>query len=272
MTTSSKIIDRNISLVLDSNGSQIIGQDPNNQSQFSVQFDEAIVIPKHALNPTLEVDSATIINNEPNFTVESTFTYNNRPLTVPIGNWGVSELEDYMNALIQTAPGTTADVITLKGIKAIAKIQITSTAALNLEDDFLPVLGFEASQMDIQPNTTTTGNLNAKVAALSYYLISSDILSDGIRFNNNYNSILAQIEITQQPGSAIIFAPINPALIPVEELKGSIRSRIQVRLLTSDLKPANTLGESWSCRVRIKWKELQEITVANVHPIQQPPH
>jgi hypothetical protein len=264
-----EIVQRNISLVLDSGdeGVQLIGPDPNNKSQFNVQFDEPITIPVHAINPTIEVDEAIIYNNEPNFVSISEFKYDGLPYYVPIGNWGLNELSEFMTFLIRDLPANSTDKIQITGVDAISQVQVLSTKNIEfVSTNFFDVLGFSATQNPILGGKTTLGDNKAKVNAIDYYLIACDIVSNGIRYNNDYNQIVAQVAITQETGSAIIYAPIQPALIPMDEAKGMIRSRVQARLLNNRLEPANTNGESWSVRLRIKWSEIHRFDVSNLDP------
>lgn len=262
-----EIVQRNISLVLDSGdeGVQLIGSDPNNKSQFNVQFDEPIIIPTHAINPTIEVDEAIIFNNEPNFVSSSVFRYDGVSYSVPIGNWGLNELSTFMTNLIK--PLYPTDKIQITGVDAIAQVQVLSTKNIEfVSTNFFDVLGFTVGQNPIVGGVITLGNNKGKVNAIEYYLIACDIVSNGIRYNNDYNQIVAQVAITQETGSAIIYAPIQPALIPMDEAKGLIRSRVQARLLNNRLEPANTNGESWSVRLRIKWSEIHRFDVSNLDP------
>jgi hypothetical protein len=261
-----EIIDRNISLVLDSSdaGVQIVGNDPENKATFNVQFDEPITIPIHAIHPTIEVDEAIVFNNEANFVTDTPYTYDGQPFILPLGNWGLDELSAFMTTQIEPAYAT--DKIQFNGIDAISQVQVLSTKNLILSQNFYDVLGFTALQNPITGGEITLGTNKARVNAIDYYLIGCDIVADGIRYNNNYNQIVAQVAITQENGSAIIYAPIQPSLIPMDEAKGTVRNKIQARLLNSRLEKANTRGENWSVRFRIRWKEIKHFDVYGLDP------
>ena len=58
--------------------------------------------------------------------------------------------------------------------------------------------------------------LAPKIAAfnqVNYFLIASDLVQKGIRFNNRYNQVITQVLIDVAPGSQITATPFNPVEI-----------------------------------------------------------
>jgi hypothetical protein len=87
----------------------------------------------------------------------------------------------------------------------------------------------------LAPNTAAFNQIN-------YFLIGSDLVRQGIRFNNTYAGVIAQVLIDVSPGSQIVSTPFNPSKIQCDELIGSKRSNLRFRLSDDKLRPVNTNG------------------------------
>lgn len=287
-----QIVTKEIVLVFDSAGlgsTNIDPLKPGSESIFNVQFDEPLTIPTDAIDPILEVQEAIIFNTNPNLVNGSTFKIGTAPYIIPPGNWGTQELESEMNSIANlpkvqiVTGGDFVPAIQITGVDAQNKVRVTfntqkegTTPALTLTlgSELLTIIGFDISQNQITVppgggSESETGNNQAEIQALNYYLIASDIVADGIRFNNDYQQIIAQVAIDANPGSAIIYRPVIPATMPVDELIGATRSSIQMRLLKNNLTLANTGGESWNVRVAIRYKLMVHLDVTNPNPTKK---
>jgi len=131
----------------------------------------------------------------------------------------------------------------------------------NVYVDFQPpntpreIIGFDALQYgpmigtpvnELAPNVAEFNQVN-------YFLIASDLVQKGIRFNNRYNQVITQVLINVSPGSQIISVPFNPAKSDAQDLAGSKRSVLRFRLTDDKLRPVNTNGEYWTARVVIRY-------------------
>ena len=58
-----------------------------------------------------------------------------------------------------------------------------------------------------------TGENIPKFNSLNYYLIQSNIVSNGIRINSKYQSIIAKIKITCEPNQQNIYDPMNSTIV-----------------------------------------------------------
>jgi hypothetical protein len=268
MNTSVEFINKEISLVFDSasTGVQILGPDPNNKAEFSVRFDEPLTLPPHGIDCTLQTDEVIVTNNNPNLTEPSDFTYDGVTYTIPVGLWSVSELEDEMNFLI----GATDTDIKLTGVQAIGKVRIYSKLVLDfpggVSNQLVTLLGLTIGQLPIAAADTILGNNIAQFNVQDSYVVSTDLVSNGIRFNNDYAQVISVVHITTGAGGLIVFTPVQPAIIPTPELLGVTKSRIEMRLLKNDLTPVDTRETNWSARVRVRWKEMRKIDVLNEEP------
>jgi hypothetical protein len=272
--TTVEFLQKEISLVFDSgsSGVQILGPDPNNKAEFNVRFDEPLSLPPHGIDCTLQTDEVIVTNANPNLTEPSDFTYNGITYTIPVGLWSVSELEDEINFLIADLPKPTKQDthVTLTGVQALGKVRIYNELGLTFpsptSNQLVTLLGLSVGQLPIPSNTTILGDNLAQFDVQDSYVVSTDLVSNGIRFNNDYAQVISVVHITTGAGGLIVFTPVQPAIIPTPELLGVLKSRIQLRLLKNDLTPVDTRGTDWSARVRIKWKEIRKIDVLNEEP------
>jgi hypothetical protein len=274
MTSTVEFINKEISLVFDSgsSGVQILGPDPNNKAEFSVSFDEPLTLPAHGIDCTLSTDEVIVTNNNPNITEPSDFTYNGITYTIPIGLWSVSELEDEMNFLIAPLPVPIVEDthVTLTGVQALGKVRIYNELGLDFpggsSNQLVTLLGLAVGQLPIPAGTTILGDNIARFDVQDSYVVATDLVSNGIRFNNDYAQVISVVHITTGAGGLIVFTPVQPAIIPTPELLGITKSRIEMRLLNNDLSPVDTRQTDWSVRVRIKWKEVRRLDILNMQP------
>jgi hypothetical protein len=249
-------------------------------SSFEIQLDDAIKVPKDAVNTTVSVEEATVWWTVPNIITGDNDTFyvygdDNQAIPVPqlftvVIPQGLYDLTLLNNALLSglealgarqvDALSNPLPLITLSPDTATQKVVIRFNYA-NVYVDFQPVdtprelLGYDALQYG--PYIGAPLNILApNVAALNtvnYFLLASDLVQKGIRFNNQYNQVISQILIDVAPGSQIVSTPFNPAKTDSQELAGAKRSNLRFRLTDERLRPVNTNGEHFSARVVIRY-------------------
>ena len=246
-------------------------------SSFEIQLDDAIKIPRDALNVNVSVEEATVWWVVPNIItgVNDTFYVfgdiqggGTQLFTVVIeqGLYDLAGLNNSLQSGLETLGAKTLD-----GINPLPLVSLTADDATqkviirynytNVYIDFTQsdtpriLLGFESLQYgpfagapinDLAPNV-------AQLNTVNYFLIASDLVQKGIRFNNRYNQIVSQVLINVAPGSQIVSTPFNPAKISAQELAGANRSVLRFRLTDDALRPVNTNGESWTARIVIRY-------------------
>lgn len=271
-----KLIKKTISMVFTSDpsqGARQIGTNPNSYDAFQVQFDEPIHIPKDAIECTLKVDSTVIWNNEANVTPQNNTLRVTGPNTsdvvtvfdivIPEGSYSVSDFNQTVQTLLanQGAKISPDPIISITPDEATQKIDIrlnyiTSVVDFTQPNSCFNLLGFLSTSIIGPPSIAGESFLapnEANFNVINYYLIASDLVSQGLRFNNTYRQIINQTEINVRPNSQIVSTPFNPAIIPCQELIGQLRSNVSFRLLKDDLSPANTRGEYYSLRMTINY-------------------
>ena len=281
----------------------IITSDPNqgatnvsqNGSRFTVKLEEAIEIPKDALNCTLSVEESTVWWTVPNIiTGENDKLYVTGPtqanpavdqtavLTIPLGLYDAPGLNESIQNLLENAGFQTTDgvpaiskpVFTITTDEATSKIIIrfeypTTEIDFSQPDTMRDILGFDA--LVYGPYIGAPQNIPAPNVAgfntVNYFLIHSDLVQQGIRFNNNYNQTIAQVLIDVAPGSQIVSKPFNPAKSDCNRLAGSRIDRFNVWLTDDSQREVNTNNEYFTARIVIRWLHphfLHDNTVKSV--------
>jgi hypothetical protein len=272
-----KLVKKSIAMVFSSDpaqGARQIGTNPNSYDAFQVQFDEPIHIPKEAIECTLEVDSTVIWNNEANVVagVNDTLRVTGPnvsdvvtvfDIVIPEGSYSVSEFNQSVQTLLanQGSKVTPNPIFNITPDEATQKIDIrlnyiTSVVDFTQPNSCFNLLGFLSTSILGPPSIPGESFLapnEANFNVINYYLIASDLVSQGLRFNNTYRQIINQSEISAKPNSQIVSTPFNPAIITCPELINQVRSNVTFRLLKDDLTAANTRGEYFSLRLSINY-------------------
>ena len=117
------------------------------------------------------------------------------------------------------------------------------------------ILGFNSAVYGpyINAPVNILADTTAAFNTVNYFLIHSDIVSKGVRFNNTYNQTIAQVLINVAPGSQIVSTPFNPARSDASDLAGSRRSNLRFWLTDDQDRPVNTNNENWSARIVIHY-------------------
>jgi hypothetical protein len=277
-----KLVKREIALVLDSDENAGALNKTTDGSTFSVQFNQPILIPKNAINPTLDVEESAVWFSTPNIfdgstgeTPNNTFRVNDitntYDLTIPQGVYDIPAIKTAINDAYTDASGITSEFLQVLrlneatgktelavglGVGYIEFVSPNSIATILgfLEDTQYTQGGGATSILYVSPNIPQVNSVN-------FYLIQCDIVDRGIRFNNNYNQIIETILIDVAPGEQILTRPYHPPTSMIENIVGNSITKIRVSLLTDSLLPANTGGENYYIRLSLKWYEQIEIHI-----------
>ena len=275
------LVPEELNFIVTSDPTQGAKNVSKNGSRFTVRLEEAIEIPKNAMNVSLSVPEATVWWTVPNIiTGENDRLYVTGPtqanpaaiqssvLTIPLGLYDASGLNETVQNLLENAGYQTTD-----GVPAISKPiftfttdEATSKIIIRFEYptvsiDFTPIdtprdiLGFNA--LVYGPYVTAPQNITAPNVAgfntVNYFLLHSDLVEQGIRFNNSYNQTMAQVLIDVAPGSQIVSKPFNPAKSDCSRLAGSRIDTFSVWLTDDAQREVNTNNEYFTARISIRW-------------------
>lgn len=273
-------VPEEISLIVSSDPAAGAINKTNDGSYFEIQLDgEGIHLPKDAINVNVAVEEATVwwtipniitgVNDLIRITGENdqggTGTFN---IILPQGLYDLSGLNQAIITGLENAGALTVDgngnsisLISLEADDATQKVRIrfnTAQAAIyfNIGQTPREILGFESNQYGPFPGSYPTSVLAENTAAfnqVNYFLLHSDLVNKGIRFNNSFNQTIAQILIDVAPGSQIISKPFNPAKCNGQELAGSRRTNLRFWITDDKQRPVNTNGEYFTARIVIHY-------------------
>lgn len=274
-----KLVKREIALILDSDTNSGAINKSVDGSTFDVALDQPILIPKNAINATLEVIESAVWYNTPNIfdgstgeTPNNTFRVNDvlntYDLTLPQGIYDIPGIKKGINQAYKDASGSTSDFLQILRLNNAtgktelavglgnAYIEFVSPNSVGIILGFLENIqytegGGPTPILYVSPNIPQINSVN-------YYLIQSSLADRGIRFNNNYNEIVETILIDVGPGEQILTRPYHPPTCSIDKIVGNPISRIRTSLLTDSLENANTGGENYTLRMSLKWYEPVE--------------
>jgi len=269
-------IEREISLIVSSDkdvGAKNISTDG---SSFSLNFGgDGINLPRSAQNVTVAVESASVWWNIGNIKagvndklyIKGPNTSNiatDFEITIAPGLYDLDELEQAIHRELENKGAWTTDapIIELNPDEATQKVEIKVNYPV-VEIDFTQpntmreILGFNSVVLTapVAPYTHVANNV-AEFNSIEYFLIHTDLVSQGIRYNGSYNQTVAQVLIDVPAGSQIVSQPFNPPKIQAPEL----RTKSDLRFWITDHKnrAIDTNGEVWGCRVSIRYLEWLE--------------
>lgn len=272
------MVPEEVSFIVSSDPSQGARSLSPDGSRFEIQFDDSLKIPKDALNVNVSVQEATIWWVSPNvITGENDMMYifgdndsgGSELFTIRIeqGLYDLSGLNQAIISGLEAAGAKTVDgsgnslpLITFTADDSTQKVVLRLNYP-NAYVDFQPIdtpreiMGFDAEQYGpeaaaplniLAPNTAAFNQIN-------HFLIHSDLVNRGIRYNNAYNQTIAQVLIDVSPGSQIVSTPYHPAKTSGRSLRGTSRTNIRFWLTDDKQRAVNTNGEYWTARVVIEY-------------------
>jgi hypothetical protein len=270
----SVLIPREISYLFSSaveNGAENVSADG---SKFSIVLSTPIQIPKASMYCYLSVTQANIWNTSPNIAVafannkfEFTTTNVGNPgthnITIPDGLYSVSALNGFLSTTFVNLllPN---NLISLSGDSATGKTILTFLEAgdsvdFTVVNSVREVLGFDSRISPLAPQAAGFSDFSDNIGVfnrVNSYLITSNMISNGIPLNGGGAGILASVPIDENPGSQISYSPDNPISIDASELIGNSKLNLNFSLKDQELRNTPTAGEDWSFVVSIKYGVL----------------
>jgi len=275
-------VQEEISLIVSSDPDAGAINKSSDGSHFEIQLDgEGVQLPKDAVNANVSVEESTVWWVVPNIITgqnDTMYIFGDNDsggtelftIVIPQGLYDLSGLNQAILAELESAGAKTQDagnplpLINLTADDATQKVRLRFNYT-NVYVDFSQaqtmreILGFNAEQYGpypsaplsiLAPNTASFNQVN-------YFLIHSDLVNKGIRFNNTYNQTIAQVLINVAPGSQIVSTPYHPARCNAQELAGTKRTNLRFWLTDDKQRAVNTNGEAWSARIVISyWRPM----------------
>jgi hypothetical protein len=120
---------------------------------------------------------------------------------------------------------------------------------LGFDSRLAPLVGQAAGWNEFSDGPASFNRVNS-------YLLTTNLISDGVPTNNTAAGILANVPITAAPGSQINYAPQTPTRVNANELIGASKLNFRFSLLDQELRPTNTQGEVWTLLLTIRYNVL----------------
>jgi len=255
--------------------------------KFEVRLDKPVSIPPSAVDVSIECVGANIWYTTPNIAAE----YNNNTLylfygeiavpvtiVIPDGLYGA----DTLNATIRRAISA-IDIPGAGGLKfASTSIQISSNPAtqrivITLADNLgmfadplatnnvADTLGFTSDINATYTGQHFEGDSVAKLNRINSYLLHTDLVNDGISINSSFDSILAEIQLTADPGDLLTYRPYIPYRISGKHLKYGTKDNLTFYLTDELNRPIDTFGENFSFTIVIRYKIYEHATMLQLN-------
>lgn len=240
-------------------------------SAFTAKFDsDPLIIDKRATNCVLYVNDAEVTYTFPNVREDInnklTLIYNDGinpviqyDLAIPKGLYSLQELSDEIQVQLFNFAGYpfSSALIELLANEATQKVQIKYnfdyiTIDFTAADSLAPLLGFEYTTYTGAANSYAIAPNVAELNTTKYLIVACDLVDEGLRLNNTYDSYIARILIDADPGSQILFRPQIKTNITSLNLVGNQVTSTRVRLLDQNGDEVDTNGETFSVNVVIE--------------------
>ncbi len=241
-------------------------------SQFEVNTDEPIVIPSEATNCELFVSSASVWNVVPNI-LDSGPDQNNQfyieiaavnyVAVIPQGLYDLNTLEAAIERDLENqgaAVGTFSFLPDDPTQKVVIRINVAG-----IQIDFTPadtprnLLGFN-SQL-LPPGGVSVGvesfvaDEEAAFNNIDFFLIHSDLCSEGIRLNGEFNQAIAKVDILDTGvGELITNQYFVPVVCECSYLIGAMRKSWRIWLTDQNNERVNTQGEFFNAQIVIQYR------------------
>lgn len=269
----SVLVPEEVSFIISSNPENGASNVSADGHYFEINLEDALQIPTEALNVNLSVQESTIWWTIPNIvTGQNDKLYITGPnksdistnfvITIPQGLYDLTGLNQTIQRELESANAKIAPdpLISITGDEATQKVEIrfnyTATSIdFTQSNTIREIIGFNSEVVGpfvTIPNTVLAPNV-ANFNTVNYFLIHSDLVGRGIRFNKEYNQTIAQVLIDTSPGSQIVSKPFNPSKINCQELAGSTRKKLRFWLTDDKNRPVNTNNEYYSARIVIDY-------------------
>lgn len=231
-------------------------------SSFSVFLSKGVFVPEDAKYCWMVCQNAEIWNTVPNIItgVNDKLYFEDGGgavlITIPEGLYNIELLNNEIDRQLVDA-GRTSGTVTIFGNDATQKTVIQFNAIddsldWNPADTVRDILGFNAGVIiATSPGELFDGDVVANFNNIDSFLVHCDLISHGLRVNNNYNQAVASVPITSPAGLQIIYEPQNPPEIPSNELIGQKKNTIRCFLTDSNNNLVNTFNENYLFRIVI---------------------
>jgi hypothetical protein len=233
-------------------------------STFDVILDRPVAIPKEAVYATVEIRSSSIpwtIPNISSFLGNNQFIINDNGtpynLVIPDGLYSLDTLANTIARELQNAGGDPsiisflADSATQRVVIAFNSANVVITFSANT---MYEILGWNLNDVVTAPiDSSVTAPNVAQFNQITSFIITSNLVSNGIPVNNTFAGVLANILILVPPGSINNVEPYNPQKVDASQLIGKVQNQITFRLRDQLNRIVEISEEVWNFVLVIKY-------------------
>lgn len=256
------LVEKNVVLLVASNDTAN-GVTTNTDGNYvRVITNDAIKIPLNALYCYMTVPEVTLWYNTPNISaalgnnkIYYSYLAGSYTMTLTDGLYDLDLLNQEIATDLTNEAGIPSDLFELVANSATQKCSIHFNYAdtqidFTQADTCREILGFDS--VSVPSGTTTTGESYyeatniAAFNSINYFLIKSDIISQGLRVNTFRGNIIDRVMINVSPGSQIVQRKENPERIECSDLIGTSIRDFYVKVLDQNGDDVTLLGEDFS--------------------------
>lgn len=223
-------------------------------------------IPREAKVATVELNNATVWNtiynissNKQNNKFRFTELGTDYDVTFSDGLYDLSALNTALNREL-TAQGLASGIVTLQGDDATQKVVViwttlTQSIDFTIADSCRTILGFDSavySSGAVTPGYTIAPN-SALFNLIDYYLINSDLVTDGIMINGKYQSVISKMPIQAPVGSQSVYIPYNPIKTDISNRIGTVIQKMYC-YITDQNGGELELTDDWSFDIIVRYQ------------------
>jgi len=263
-----------ITFLADSNPNNGAVNINNIGSQFAINLQTPLSIPKNAKNCNIIVKNAIVWFVTPNITsLNNKFKINyesvDYTISLPIGLYNVNTLSNKILSELTAISGGVVpdDIIQLLEDDAENKVVIqfnyyNTIIDFTISNSFREILGFNSRIITGYTDPPATDPIPfyeeadnvAEFNQTDYYLIKCpNLLTRGLERNGQYAGIMCKIDVDVDINRKITYDPSQIAIIPAPELPGIDLSNLTFQLTNQKDELVDTRGEHWNLTFEIHY-------------------
>lgn len=267
----SSVITRSVDFIAtsDPNVGAIGVSNDGSTFSFRIQNSDGFNISKNVKNVELSLIGSEVWYNTPNITETNnkfyfSYTGQDYDITLPTGLYSPEQLDKTLRRLISDEINEPDQKFFTLGVDDASQsiiVEIKNDGDRVYFDEpntFRDLLGFSPQTLTASRSKHNfASDLRATFSDLNYYLIQSDMCTEGIMINGIYDNIVAKIQIDAHANEQNLFAPSHPASVDcTERMKGNKNREFRFSLLDNKLNRVDTRGEIYSLHLRLNITEL----------------
>ena len=182
-------------------------------------------------------------------------------LTVPQGTYDLPALDSMIKTLLSNAGAKTSPdhLVDFLANDALQKVQLkfnysNVVVEIPTSQSFKQIIGFtsQTTYSGYQAGHIETADQVADFAQIQSYLLHTNLTNLGMRINNRYSQVVAQIQIDTDVGSQINFSPNHSAKVNASNLIGQSISVATLSITDQEDRDV-VLVDPFTCRLVIKY-------------------